>query len=224
MLIEVMRRRSKIKVFALGGSVFTENLGRLEEYAEAFDSFDEQIVVVTGAGKLKENMLAAEEIGNQAELDLIGIKATRLNAQTLKTAMDSHPKTPETPEEVQQIAVTGENFVMGGLVPGYSTDAVAATVAELLDGELYIATSIHGVHSREPEHPEAEKLDEVKTEKLKEIVSGNNQAGKHDLIDGTAIEIIERSEIPTRVFRGVPENIRKPTQAEGTDVISDSER
>lgn len=213
-----------VKVFALGGSVFTENLDELEEYAEAFDSFDEQMVVVTGAGKLKENILAAEEVGNQAELDLIGIKATRLNAQTLKTAMDSHPKTPETPEEVQGLAATGENFVMGGLVPGYSTDAVAATVAELLGGELYIATSIHGVHSHDPERPEAEKLDEVTTGKLKQIVSGNNQAGKHDLIDGTAIDIIERSEIPTRVFRGLPENISKPEQVEGTNIVPSQTR
>jgi len=181
-------------------------------------------VVVTGAGKLKENILAAEGIGNQAELDLIGIKATRLNAQTLKTAMDSHPATPKTPEEVQNLASTGKNIVMGGLVPGYSTDAVAATVAELLDADLYIATSIHGVHSHDPEHPEAEKLDEVTTEKLKQIVSGNNQAGKHDLIDGTAIGIIERSEIPTRVFRGLPKNIGKPDQIEGTDIISNPKK
>jgi uridylate kinase len=214
----------KIKVFALGGSVFTENLDKLEEYAEAFESFDEQIVIVTGAGKLKENILAAEEVANQAELDLIGIKATRLNAETLKTAIESHPKTPQTPEEVQEVASTGKNFVMGGLVPGYSTDAVAATVAELLDAELYIATSIHGVHSRDPDYPEAEKLDEVTTGKLREIVSGNNQAGKHDLIDGTAIGIIERSEIPTRVFRGIPENISKPEKVEGTDIVPTQKR
>jgi uridylate kinase len=213
-----------VKVFALGGSVFTENLDELENYAEAFGSFDEQIVVVTGAGKLKENILAAKKVGNQAELDLIGIEATRLNAQTLTTAMESHPKIAKTPEEVQELAATGKNFVMGGLVPGYSTDAVAATVAELLDGELYIATSIHGVHSHEPGHPEAEKIDEVTTGKLKTIISGNNQAGKHDLIDSTAIEIIERSEIPTRVFQGMPENVRKPEQAEGTDIISNTER
>lgn len=205
-----------VKVFALGGSIFTQNLDKLEEYGDALDSFDEQVVVVTGAGKLKEHILAAENFANQAELDMIGIKATRLNAQTLKTAMNAHPTTPETPEEVQEVAATGENIVMGGLVPGYSTDAVAATVAELLDGELYIATSIHGVHSRDPEHPEAEKLDEVTTEKLKQIVSGNNRAGKHDLIDGTAIEIIERSEISTKVFKGLPMNISDLDSVEGT--------
>ena len=213
-----------VKVYALGGSIFTENLDKLEKYAQAFDSIEEQVVVVTGAGKLKENILAAEEVGNQAELDLIGIKATRLNAQTLTTAMESYPKIPETVDEVQEVATTGKNLVMGGLVPGYSTDAVAATVAELLDGELYIATSIHGVHSRAPEHPEAEKLDEVSTEKLKEIISGNNNAGKHDLIDRTAIGIIERSEITTRVFQGLPQNISKPGQAEGTNIVPSQER
>lgn len=206
------------KVFAVGGSVISENFEQLDQVAEALER-DEQVVVVTGAGKLKDHILAAEDFANQAELDMIGIKATRLNAQTLKTAMDAHPKIPETPEEVQEVAATGENIVMGGLVPGYSTDAVAATVAELLDAELYIATSIDGVYTRDPEHPESEKLEEVPTQELREIVSGNNNAGKHDLIDGTAIEIIERSEISTNVFEGTVENIRSPDQAEGTEIF-----
>lgn len=214
-----MRRRLKIKVFALGGSVFTENLDKLEEYGEAFDSIDEQIVIVTGAGNLKQHILAANDIGNQAELDLIGIQATRLNAQTLKTAMDAHPGTPESPEKIQELVATGQDIVMGGLVPGYSTDAVAATVAELLDAKLYIATSIDGVYSREPEHPEAERLKEVSTEKLKNIVSGNNSAGKHDLIDSTAIEIIGRSSIPTKVFKGEPGNIEVFNRVKGTQIV-----
>jgi len=206
------------KVFALGGSILTENLDRLDEYSEAFNSFDEQIVVVTGAGKLKKNILAAEDFANQAELDMIGIKATRLNAQTLKTAMKSHPKIPETPEEVEEVGATGKNFVMGGMVPGYSTDAVAATVAELLEAELYIATSVDGVYTADPEAEDSERMEEVTVSELEDLTDGNNDAGKHDLIDGTALEIISRSEITSKVFEGSPENVRQPEEARGTDI------
>lgn len=195
------------KVYALGGSVLTENLDKLEEYREAFDT-NKQKVIVTGAGELKENILAAEKHGNQAELDLIGIKATRLNAQTLTTALDSYPKIPETVEEVQKAAETDKNIVMGGLVPGYSTDAVAATIAELFEAKLVIATSVDGVYTADPEKEDAEKIDEINVSKLRKLTEGNNSAGKHDLIDSTALDIIERSNIETEVVLGTPENLK----------------
>lgn len=205
-------------VYALGGSVFTENLDKLEEYADFFDSLDEQVVIVTGAGKLKENILAAEQVANQSELDLIGIQATRLNAETLKAATDSHPAIPETIDQVQEAASTGENVVMGGLVPGYSTDAVAATVAELLEGKLVIATSVEGVYTADPEEEDAEKYGSITVEELRDLTEGNNSAGKHDLIDRTALDIIDRSDIETEVVLGTPENL-KSSEFDGTRIV-----
>lgn len=207
------------KVYALGGSVFTENLDKLEQYREAFD-IGNRAVIVIGAGKLKENILAVEEIGNQAELDLIGIKATRLNAQTLATALDAYPEIPETVEELRKAAETDQDIVMGGLVPGYSTDAVAATVAELLEADLIIATSVDGVYDRDPEIKDAEKLDEVSISELKDLTDGNNSAGKHDLIDSTALDIIDRSNIETKVVLGTPENLESG-EFNGTKIVSE---
>ncbi|MFT4892606.1 MAG: uridylate kinase [Candidatus Nanohaloarchaea archaeon] len=207
------------KVYALGGSVFTENLDKLEQYWQAFGS-EEQSVIVTGAGKLKENILAAEEIGNQAELDLIGIKATRLNAQTLSVALDSYPEIPETVDELRKAAESDQDVVMGGLVPGYSTDAVAATVAEVLEADLVIATSVDGVYDKDPEIEGAEKMESVSISELKRLTDGNNSAGKHDLIDSTALDIIERSNIETRVVLGTPENL-KSSEFNGTRIVSE---
>lgn len=207
-----------VKVYALGGSVFTGNMDKLEQYADFFDSHDEQVVIVAGAGRLKENIFAAEDVANQSELDMIGIRATRLNAETLKAAMDAHPSIPKNIDEVQEIASTGENFVMGGLVPGYSTDAVAATVAELLEGELVIATSVEGVYTADPEKEDAEKYDEITVEELRGLTEGNNSAGNHDLIDRTAVDIIERSGIETQVMLGTPENLES-SEFDGTRII-----
>ncbi|MFB6158764.1 MAG: UMP kinase [Candidatus Nanohalobium sp.] len=204
------------KVFALGGSIYTSKLEETPEIAEALEQHS-PVCVVVGAGELKKNIEAAEV--SQAEKDLIGIQATRLNARTLGTQMDAHPKIPETAEEIKEVARTGDNLVMGGLNPGFSTDAVAAIAAELLDAELYIVSDVDGVYTEDPDNENAEKLEEVSVEKLKNIVSGNSsEAGNYELIDKTALEIIERSEIPTKVMEGKTEDLEKPEEAKGTDI------
>ncbi|MFB6145245.1 MAG: UMP kinase [Candidatus Nanohaloarchaea archaeon] len=207
------------KVFAVSGSLVTKNLSELGDLAEALQSSGEQVLVVVGAGDLKEYIFAAGEFGNQGEQDLVGITATRLNAKTLMTAMDAYPKVPETAYEIREAASTGKNVVMGGLTPGYSTDAVAAIAAELVEADLYIATRVDGVYDRDPEDPEAEKFDEITTSELKDVISGNNEAGGHELIDGTAVDIIQRSGIKTRLFEGSLANIENPETAEGTDIV-----
>jgi uridylate kinase len=209
------------KVFAVSGSVITGNLEKLGEIAEALET-DEQILVVTGAGDLKEYIFASGEYGNQGEQDLVGIAATRLNARTLMTAMEAYPDVPETSEEIRVAASTGMDVVMGGLTPGHSTDAVAAIAAEILDADLYIATSIDGVYDRDPEDPEAEFLEKVSAEELKDIISGNNEAGKHELIDSTALEIIERSSISTKVFEASLENLERPETCKGSEIVTDA--
>ena len=205
------------KVFAVSGSVITGNLEKLGEIAEALKR-DEQILVVTGAGDLKEYIFASGEYGNQGEQDLVGIAATRLNARTLMTAMEAYPDVPETAEEIRVAASTGMDVVMGGLTPGHSTDAVAAIAAEILDADLFIATSIDGVYDRNPEDEKANFLEKVSVEDLRDIISGNNEAGKHELIDSTALEIIERSDIQTKVFEASLENLGSPESCTGTRI------
>jgi uridylate kinase len=206
------------KVFSVGGSIIRENLENISEFAESFPD-DEQIVVVTGAGELNRYQSAVS--GNNGEKDLIGIKATRLHAQTLLTEMeDAYPEVPEKPEEVQAAAASGRNVVMGGLVPGYSTDAVAATVAELLDADLFIATTVDGIYSDDPEEvSDAEKFDEISVEKLLEITGGANQPGVYSVVDEAAVRLIERSSIGTKIFRADLENLSDPESAEGTEIV-----
>ncbi len=209
-----------VKVFAVSGSLITGNLKDLKELAEALSSHEEQVLVVTGAGNLKSYIKAAGKFGNQGEQDLVGITATRLNAKTLMTAMKNvYPSIPETAYDIREAASTGKNIVMGGLTPGHSTDAVAAIAAELVEAHLYIATSVDHVYDRDPENEDAEKYEEIDTDELRKVISGNNEAGGHELIDGTAVDIIDRSTVKTRLFKGNTENIRNPESCEGTDIL-----
>lgn len=209
------------KVYAVSGALVTENLDELGDLAEALEDEEEQILVVTGAGGLKEYIYAAGEFGNQGEQDLVGIAATRLNARTLMTAMEAYPDTPKTAEEIRKAASTGQNVVMGGLTPGHSTDAVAAIAAEILEADLFIATTVDGVYDKNPEKDGAEKFEEVTPEDLRKVVSGNSEAGGHELIDLTAIDIIERSRTETKILEGTLDNINDPEEASGTRIIQE---
>jgi uridylate kinase len=206
------------KVFAVSGSIIREKLENIGKFANSLNTSEEQIVVVTGAGGLSKYQKAVE--GNKGEKDLIGIKATRLHAQTLLTELDNtYPKVPERPEEVQEAASTGKNVVTGGLVPGYSTDAVAATVAELLDAELYIATKVDGIYSGDPEKDDdVERFESITTEELLELTGGENEPGTYSVVDESAVRLIERSNISTKVFYADNENIIDPEEAQGTEI------
>ncbi len=208
------------EVYAISGSIIRDKLDNITELAEALNSGEEQKIIVTGAGGLSKYQKAVE--GNKGEKDLIGIKATRLHAQTLLTEIeDSYPEVPEKPEEIQKAASTGKNVVTGGLVPGYSTDAVAATVAELLDADLYIATRVDGIYSGDPEEDEdAEKFDEITVEELLELTGGKNEPGTYSVVDESALRLIERSGIRTKVFYADNENIVDPEDADGTEIRS----
>ncbi len=209
------------EVYAIGGSILTENLEKVEEYGKAINNKDFQTATITGAGKLKKYINSVPEEINQGKKDLIGIKATRLNAETLKAVTECHPKTPKTPEEILEVKSTGKNIIMGGLTPGYSTDAVAAITAEITNADkLYIASNIDGIYDKNPENPEARKLEQIEVKEIRKMIQGNSKAGRYDLIDSTALEIIERSNIETEVIIGTPENIEKPKNAEGTEIIT----
>lgn len=204
-------------VYAVGGSIIQNNLDSLEELTEALNS-EQQVIVVTGAGDLNQYQKAVS--GNKGEKDLIGIKATRLHAQTMLTEMEgTHDEIPETPEELKKAASTGKNIVMGGLVPSYSTDAVAATAAELLDAKLYIATTVDGIYTQDPEeNKDAKKVDNINVSQLLQIVGGKNKPGEYSVIDESAARILERSEIQTTVFKADIENISNPEQSNHTKI------
>lgn len=208
-----------VKVFSIGGSIVRENLERIGELGDALER-KEQVIVVTGAGELNEHQKAVRDYANKGEQDLVGISATRLNAQTLVAVMEAYPSIPETPEEVQEAYESGMDVIIGGLTPGYSTDAVAATVAELLDGDLYIATIVDGVYDPHPDDPKAEKLEEVTVEKLMELVGDDHQPGSYELVDSTALNLIDRSGIQTKIFEGSLENLDRAEEAEGTIIVS----
>jgi uridylate kinase len=219
----------------LGGFSFPLELGveEIKKYGGLFSELKRkgnQLIVVTGGGKnARKYIEAARKLGaSEAVCDQIGILVTRLNARLLITSMgdDAYPKVPETVEDLRLYFESGKVIVMGGLQPGHSTNAVTALAAESIGASVLVnLTNVDGVYTADPKKdPKAKKFDEISTDKLLSLISGEEMtAGSYELLDPVSVRIIERSHIPTWIVSGEdPENILKILKGKhvGTKITS----
>jgi uridylate kinase len=201
-------------VLSIGGSVLAPDLAveRVREHATAV----EQVVaagcslgvVVGGGGVARDYIAGARELGaNEIQLDQLGIDVTRLNARLLIAALgESAAVRPPTDYESAVEAIRrGEVAVMGGAVPGQTTDAVAAALAELVEADLLVfATSVDGVYTADPNaDDDAEPYAELTAAELVEVISGiEMSAGASAPVDLLGAKLIERSGMRTIVLDG----------------------
>jgi uridylate kinase len=197
-------------VISLGG-IFFEDAESIKKVAEVLEELAKScnLYVVTGGGVIaRECIKIARDLGaNEAICDYIGIALTRVNAKLLISALrNAHPEPFSDYKEVAEAkAVKAKIAVMGGVSPGYTTDAVAAILAEYVNADLLInVTSVDGVYDADPRmYPDAKKYDKLTAKELVALTAKEElKAGSRIVIDPVAAKIIERSGIKTVVIDG----------------------
>jgi len=219
-------------VISLGG-IFFADAAQTKAVAEVLEELAEshRIYVVTGGGQpAREYIKIARELGaNEAICDYIGIAATRINANLLISALhNAYPEPFAGYKEAAEATVKecGHIAVMGGVSPGYTTDAVAAILAEYINADIIIdVTSVDGVYDADPHvYPNAKKYDKLTPKELLNIVMKEElKAGSRIVIDPVAAKMIERSGIKTIVIDGSnPRNILDAVNGKhsGTEISS----
>ncbi len=206
-------------VVSVGGSVLARELRpeRFKSYAEALKEISKMhaLSIVTGGGRAARDYIgAARELeADESVCDLIGIEITRLNARLLIAALGeaAYHEPPLNYIEAKNASMSGKIVVMGGVVPGQTTDAVSALLAEYTHADLLInATSIDGVYTSDPKkNKDAVKFETMTPKQLIEIaIKTEMVAGANSPIDILAAKIIERSNIRTIILSGEdPQNI-----------------
>ncbi len=207
-------------VIKIGGHIFPSKLEStvILEYAKLFRKLSREgykIVIITGGGEeARKYITVTRELGgSELVCDLLGIEVSRLNAFLFITSLgnDAYPEPPKNIMDLKKAFEIGKIVVMGGLLPGQSTNAVGILSAEAIGADLFInATDVDGVYTEDPEKSTtAKKLNIVSTNKLlKLVLAGKLSAGSYELFDPVAIKIVERSKIPSWIIDGrKPENI-----------------
>ncbi|MCG2863225.1 MAG: UMP kinase [Vulcanisaeta sp.] len=164
-----------------------------------------RMVVVTGGGSLARRYI---EIGrslgiNESLLDMLGILASRLNAQLLASALSDIAYLP-IPTDINTTLsawATGRLVIVGGFQPGQSTATVAMLVSEALGiKNLVDCANIDAVYTSDPRRdPTAKRLERVTIDELMGILKSRTVAGTYDLLDPWALSIAQRGKITIHV-------------------------
>lgn len=137
------------------------------------------------------------------------IELIRANVRFLSYVMDKEPLFDLDGYEEGEV-------VVGGVRPGRSTDANIATVAKVMNADLFIkVTDVDGIYDKDPgSHEDARKIDEIGFEEL-ERFGAETEPTSYGVLDPLAMEIISKNEIRTVVVSGKdPENILKVIDGE----------
>ena len=225
--------RKKRIVIKLSGSIFSQdtNHDSIKDYAQMFIDISNNIqpIVIAGGGKIARHYIdLARNLGSdEANLDIIGIEVSRLNAKLLIAALgdQAYSQVPKNLEEVAIAVASGKIVIAGGLHPGQSTNATSALIAETSKASGFVnSTDVDGIYDSDPNvNPNARLFKEITVNECMEILRAERTvAGTYDLMDIIALKVIERSKIPTRVIRSDVGNIRDAIDGKdiGTKIIT----
>jgi uridylate kinase len=220
-------------VIKLSGSIFNfeTNFKILNDYVNLIKKINElyQPIIITGGGKIARFYInLARSLGfDESGLDLIGIQVSHLNAKLLISGLGDlcFPLTPQNLDEISTAVLTNKIVVTGGLYPGQSTNATSALIAEKIKAlKFYNATDVDGIFNNDPRiDPDAKMYESIDVKDCISILKlENSMAGTYDLMDLISLKVIERSSLPTVVFKSSIENISKIIMENakiGTEII-----
>lgn len=185
-------------VVKIGTALFLEP-EKTEDLKKFVSTFKGNLVFVSGAGTKAKGMLEDYRKFGLSEgfLDYLGIELTHVNAKALSRIIGGNYC--RTFAEVDSNKL--RKPITGGQIPGQSTDAVAAELADFLGADvLVLVKDVGGLFSQDPkEVPGARVIHKMGFDELKAFRKDDTRAGSYGVLDNQAIDIIRRSKIKTHV-------------------------
>lgn len=207
-------------VIKLSGSIFNfeTDFKLLNDYINIIKKINEiyQPLIITGGGKIARFYInLSRSLGfDESGLDLMGIQVSHLNAKLFISGLGDlcFPLTPHNLDEISTAVITNKIVITGGLYPGQSTNATSALIAEKINAvKFFNATDVDGIFNLDPRtHPDATMYKSIDVKECIRILKvENSMAGTYDLMDLISLKVIERSRLPTVVFKSSVDNLKK---------------
>ena len=199
-------------VVSIGGSILVPGENDAEFIRKLADMLKEvskevQLAVVCGGGKTARYYagIAKDLGGDTYEQDILGIAATRMNAQLLMLALGDMPDSVSTDvEETARSSGPGKIAVMGGTVPGHTTDAVSSMVAAAMKADRIVnGTAVNAVYTADPrKDPNAKKISSMTIDELGDIVYKEHGASKSSVFDPLGVKLAKENRIDILIIDG----------------------
>jgi len=205
--------QKKLFVLSVGGSVFFNEKLRAPEIAKFCECINELIregyefVIVVGGGRVARVYQAgAKALGaNNFELDEVGIAITRTNALLfIYSINDAWHNVLSDPKDAKNVLLLKKVPVFAGNLPGQTTDAVAAIIAELIGADFINLSNVDGVYSADPAKEDHARLfKELSHIKMVSLIKAQAaKPGAHTFIDPHAANILTRSKVKSFFING----------------------
>ena len=197
-------------ILSIGGSSINPDgkpdIAFLKAMAKVIKASKNTFGILTGGGlSARVYANAARELGaNEYEADLIAITSTKQNAQILIAALkgesvDVYNRVLSDFEKAK--TRTNKAVVMGGTIPGITTDTDAVLLAEATGGKRLVNISnVDAVYDSDPrKNPGAKKYPKMSYEELIALAASSDKrmAGTNFVFDILACKLISRSNIET---------------------------
>lgn len=146
--------------------------------------------------------------GNEFVADEAAILMTQANAFLVISALGEHAYPcvmANFTDAAEAAASTDKVIVMGGTIPGFTTDADAALLAEKIGAKKLVNLSnIDAIYDRPPKKPGAKKFASMTHEQLVRLANEYDmrKAGTNFIFDNVACKIVARSKIETHFVNG----------------------
>lgn len=169
-----------------------------------------QLAILCGGGQPARDYANAVRSfgGNEFVADEAAILMTRANAFLMVSALGEHAYPDALCDFTQAAAAaatTDKIVVMSGTIPGFTTDADAALLAEKIEADKLVNLSnIDGIYDRPPKKPGAKKFATMRHEDLIRLANEYDlrKAGTNFIFDNVACKIAARSKIETHFING----------------------
>lgn len=202
-------------VMSVGGSLIvpdqidTNFLKTLKTFIETETATGRRFIIIAGGGRTARRYQDAagevSELTNE-DLDWMGIHATRLNGQLLRTIFRSlaHPVVIHNPDDILDIPTNQKVVIASGYRPGCSTDLRAIQIAERVGAKKVINLSnIDYVYTDDPRtNPDAEKIEQITWTDFRALIPKEWDPGLSSPFDPIAAKEADEKGIEVALING----------------------
>lgn len=214
---------SETVVVSLGGSILVPeeiDMVFLAGFRDLVLNMDrKRFIVICGGGRVcRKYQDAARGVGiaSKSDLDWIGIRATRLNAELVRAVFGESAYEHVVQDPGEEIETEKRVIVGAGFRPGSSTDLRAVQLAERMNaGRVINMSNVDHVYSGDPKKdPNAKKLEALSWREFEELVGGEWVPGMNAPFDPIASREAQRAGIMVVIIGNSLENLDKVLRGE----------